>query len=293
MNADINADVQAVIARVDAWRGAASLTAAPQPGGKTNANYLITADGERFVLRLSGQNTADLGIDRHRERAALLAASSIGVAPEVTAYLLPEGHLITRFIAGAEWSPEEFRQPAVVARVAETLRRVHALPAIEGAFDGGFDPYRDIAERPALARSRGLALPPSLDSFRAKAARIQAECAAALDGDLSLCHNDPWHNNFLDDGTVRLLDWEFAGMGDPFFDLASVAGASSPAESAFLLECYFGAVTQEHLRTLEDVLFVVILWNATWALIQIGALESAIDYAGMAQGMFDFLAARI
>ncbi len=39
--------------------------------------------------------------------------------------------------------------------------------------------------------------------------------------DACLCHNDLLNANFLDDGTLRILDWEYAGMGDAFFDLAN------------------------------------------------------------------------
>ena len=129
--------------------------------------------------------------------------------------------------------------------------------------------------------------------FGSGRAKFRGAREAALAGKLSLCHNDPWHNNFLDDGTVRLLDWEFAGMGDPFFDLASVAGASLPEENAFLLECYFGAATPEDLQTLDEMLFVVVFWNATWALIQIGMADMEHDYGAMACGMFDFLEERL
>ena len=38
------------------------------------------------------------------------------------------------------------------------------------------------------------------------------------------CHNDLLNLNFIDDGTrIRILDWEYAGMGDIFFDLGNVA----------------------------------------------------------------------
>ena len=38
------------------------------------------------------------------------------------------------------------------------------------------------------------------------------------------CHNDLLNANFIDDGRrVRIVDWEYAGMGDVFFDLANFA----------------------------------------------------------------------
>ena len=36
------------------------------------------------------------------------------------------------------------------------------------------------------------------------------------------CHNDLLNANFIDDGArIRIVDWEYAGMGDPFFDLGN------------------------------------------------------------------------
>ncbi len=278
-----------IIAQIPAWQNVQSLTFAEQPGGKTNRNFLVTADGERFVLRLSGENTEFLGIHRATERAATLAAASIGIAPEVIAFLLPKGHMVTRFIEGVEWSSDDIKRPEIVPRVADALRRVHTLPPIEGVFQ----PYRDIENRGQIAEARGIPEPKGLPQFLQKAAAIEAERTAALGGKLSLCHNDPWHNNYLDDGTVRLLDWEFAGMGDPYFDLSSVAAVYSDEQKAAFLTAYFGEATPEALQMLEQMIFVVVLWNATWALIQIGTEDMSHDYAEMAQGMFDFLAARM
>jgi thiamine kinase-like enzyme len=283
-------DPNEVIARIGAWASARSVTVEEQKGGKTNVNYRVTVDGEQFVLRISGPNTAPLGIDRARERDATLAAARIGVAPEVVAFLFPEGHLVTRFIAGREWSPDDLKRPDVIPRAADVLRRVHALPPIAGRFD----PYRDTAERLALIREHGIALPASLPQMLERAEAIRNAREAALDGALALCHNDPWHNNFLDDGTrVRLLDWEFAGMGDPFFDLASVTAVYSPEQKADFLRHYQGGATAASLEALEQMVFVVILWNATWALVQIALEQTADDYATMARGMFNFLEARL
>ncbi len=295
----MDARVEKVVAQIPLLHSAASVTIAPQKGGLTNVNYLVTANGVQFVLRLGGANAAALGIDRARERAALLAAAAIGVAPEVVAYLLPEGHLLTRFIAGREWTKAEFRQPDVIRRVGATMRRVHALPAlqtetaIETVSGGHFDPYQDIETRLATARTRSTPLPEPLEAFLARLRVIRAARSAALSGRLALCHNDPWPNNFLDDGAVRLLDWEFAGMGDPFFDLASIASPFTDAEKSLLLESYCGAPTPEDWNALEQMWFVVMFWNATWALTQIGATAIEHDYAGMAGQMFDGMAARL
>ncbi|MBN1875124.1 MAG: phosphotransferase family protein [Anaerolineae bacterium] len=276
--------INAIIAQIPIWQDAQVISIELQQGGLTNTNYFVTVDGERFVLRVGDDNAIFLGIDRHTEHAALLAASSIGIIPEVIAFMLPEGHLVTRFIEGREWSIEEFKQPDVIWRVATAMRRVHELPSIPGTFS----PYRDVERRLALSKTREVPLPEQLqlNRFLDKMYEIETSRAATMPGDWVLCHNDPFPNNFLDDGRVRLLDWEFAGMGDRFYDLASVCHFFSPEQKAYFLECYFGKATSEAITTLEQMWFVVAFWNATWALLQIGTPHIEHDYAAMAHHIF-------
>ena len=274
----MDAQIQQILSRVPACRQARDIVVEPQAGGYTNANRLLVIDGERYVLRIGGENAGPLGIDRRRERDALLAASGIGVAPEVLAFLLPEGHLITRHIEGRAPTRQEFQQPDVIRRVARTMRRVHALPPIEG----GFSPYRDVERRLEKARERGLSLPVPVEPLLERLYQIEECRKKVLNGRRVLCHNDPFDNNFLDDGqTMRLLDWEFAGMGDPFYDLASVAHFFPADKKAFLLECYLGQAAPADIEAMDQMWFVVSFWNVTWALLQQGGEDTGFDYAGM------------
>lgn len=91
--------VDSVIARIPGWADAEDLTVEPL-AGLTNTNYGVKVGGERFALRVGGDNTALLGINREWERQALLAAAQAGIGPEVVSFFLPEGHLVTRYIEG-------------------------------------------------------------------------------------------------------------------------------------------------------------------------------------------------
>ena len=99
---EIDHELSSIIARIPGWSGAQSLQV-ERISGLTNANYLVTVDGERYVLRVSGKNSARLGINRQHEVAALKAAASMGIGPQVVSFLLPEGHLVTRWIDGRHW----------------------------------------------------------------------------------------------------------------------------------------------------------------------------------------------
>jgi thiamine kinase-like enzyme len=123
-----------------------------------------------------------------------------------------------------------------------------------------------------------------------KTRQIERERA---DAPLVLCHNDPFPTNFLDDGRVRLLDWEFAGMGDPFYDLASACHGCTLEQKALLLECYFGQATASALETLEQMWFIVAFWNVTWALLQIGNPHADFDYARMIENVFGQMTQRL
>jgi thiamine kinase-like enzyme len=278
--------VEAIAAQIPAWKGASQILVERQPGGLTNANHLLTVDGERFVLRVGGENTIQLGIDRKREKDAILTASAAGIAPEVVLFALPEGHMVTRYLEGHEWTNAEFGTPAVISRVAETMKQVHALPAIAGTFS----PYRDIEQRLAAAEERGTRLPTGVDLCLEEMYKIERQRAPAP---LALCHNDPFANNFLDDGRVRLLDWEFAGMGDPFYDLASVCHFFGSEQKMLLLESYFGQASAKDLAILDQMWFIVAFWNGAWALLQIGNPHADFDYARMVEHVFGRMARRL
>ena len=112
------------------------LTLTALSGGITNRNFRVDASrtSERWVLRLAGNDTHLLGISREVEHAATVAAAGVGVGPEVTAFIRPEGYLVTRFIEGSPVSDAAARRPRTLRRVADSLRRIHDGPAIPGLF---------------------------------------------------------------------------------------------------------------------------------------------------------------
>src|SRR5919107_2340874 len=126
---------------VAALRGARELaghelTLTTLSGGITNRNFLVAVPGrtDRYVVRIAGNDTHLLGISREVEHAATVAAAGVGVGPEVTAFIRPEGYLVTRFIEGSAVSDDAVHQPASLSRVAESLRRIHDGQAIPGLF---------------------------------------------------------------------------------------------------------------------------------------------------------------
>jgi len=218
------------------------LTFTALSGGITNRNFLVTgaADGSKYVMRLAGNDTHLLGISREVEHAATVAAAGVGVGPEVVAFVRPEGYLVTRFIEGRPIPEAEMRTPERLRAVGDTLRRIHDGPAIPGLFV----PLRIVEAYRALAISRGVTIPPEYELAAAIARRIELAFLTAP-VELRPCHNDLLNANFIDDGSrVRIVDWEYAGMGDPFFDLGnfSINHELDGDADAELLRAYAGDV---------------------------------------------------
>jgi thiamine kinase-like enzyme len=267
----------------------ADLTLTALSGGITNRNFLVSVAGrtDRYVIRLAGNDTHLLGISREVEHAATVAAAGVGVGPEVTAFIRPEGWLVTRFIEGAPVSDAAVHQAATQRRVADSLRRIHDGPPIPGLFT----PFRIVEAYRALADARGVRIPPEYEVARSFTRRIEL---AFLSNPIELrpCHNDLLNANFIDDGNrIRIVDWEYAGMGDPFFDLGnfSVNHGLGPEEDAVVLAAYEGEVRVGRLARLTLMRTVSDFREAMWGVLQQGISTLDVDFVAYAGEHFERL----
>lgn len=273
-------DVEATVARV--WSGRKA-TCEVLDGGITNHNVKVTLDdGQAFVLRVAGPGAELLGVDRRVEREASLAAAAVGVGPEVVAFVEPEGYLVTRFIEGAHVPVEEMRRPDTIRRVARALRAVHAGPPLSGRFDS----FRIVEDYRSTAFAHGAEVPSAYVWARQIARRIERARGAAPERP---CHNDLLNANFIDDGArVWIVDWEYAGMGDVFFDLAnfSINNELDADGRLTLLEAYVGAVRPQDARSLELMRFMSDFREAMWGVVQSALSELDFDFRGYAEEHF-------
>jgi thiamine kinase-like enzyme len=275
--------VDEAISRVPQWANAGDLKVSPLGGGITNSNFRVDTGGESFALRIAGADTDLLGINREYEYAANLAAGKLGIAPEVIYVIHPEGYLVTRFITARPFPPEEITQPDNIRRVMEIVRKIHSMPEIPGAFSV----FRTVENYAETARRYHVEFPENFDWLIGR--MNEAEAALMTDPEpLRPCHNDLLNANFLIDDRIYVLDWEYAGMGDIFFDLANFSDHHelSDEQDHWLLECYFGKVTDKQIAHLKIMKVMSDLREAMWALVQIGISELDFDYRGYANRFF-------
>ncbi len=99
-------------------------------------------------------------------------------------------------------------------------------------------------------------------------AQIKLENLSDDDTELVPSHNDLVLENILigDTGRIWIIDWEFASMASPWWDLATLCNASelSRDESASLLAIYQGEVSKTALRLLADYRYVLQVLSICW-----------------------------
>jgi thiamine kinase-like enzyme len=271
-------DAEALAARV--WPGR-ELRIEPLGGGITNHNFKVDVDGEAFVLRIAGADTELLGIDRSAEHAAAQVAADLGVGPEVVDFV--DGSLVTRFVEGRPMPIDEIRRPDVLRETADLLRRVHGGPE----FPATFDSFRVVEVHRDRAEEHGVPIPDAYDAAKARADEIERTLGPQP---RTPCHNDLLNANFIrgPDG-IRVVDWEYAGMGDRFFDLAnfSVNNELSEADSDVLLEAYFGELRDEDRAQLRAMRFMSDFREAMWGVLQQGISRLDFDYVEYADRHFE------
>jgi thiamine kinase-like enzyme len=274
-------ELAAIITRLEPELGPLEGKPRPLEGGITNRNYRLRMGGEDLVLRLCDRGAEVLGIDRTTEEIASRRAAAEGIAPPVVAFLADVPALVTRWLPGGDVPLEDMRTPVVMAQVAAMLRRLHGTPALPSAFAI----FRLVEQQRELADG----LPDSYDRLLALAHRIESTLTGPEHAPVS-CHNDLLTANFVrDGGRVCIVDWEYAGMNDRYFDLGnlSVNNHFDDEHNRALLELYFDEpVTEARFATLQLCRIVSDFREAMWGAVQLRRSSLDFDYAAYANEHF-------
>lgn len=212
-------------------------------GGPASQSYLVRHRDARYVLRIDTPIARKLGLDRASEAGVLAAVAEAGLGPEPVFVDAGNGILVTRYLEGHAWTEHELQEGDALRRLAELLKQVHGLPAIGRPIEL---PYK----LSAYARAIGS---PKADELAIEALDILAGLG---DGDARqcLCHNDVTCANVIDGDRLALIDWEYAALGDPFFDLATVVQhhGLDDSQATKLLRIYLGQAVDEDIHRLRQ-----------------------------------------
>ncbi len=247
---------QEVLTKIEAFADARVI--GELSGGPASNSYLVERGTERFVLRLDSDVAALLGLDRMAETEILEYISQQGLGPRPE-FVAPEwGILVTRYIEGRVWSAADLQDGGQIRRLAKLLRRLHALQSVG-------QPFNLHARVAVYARIIGSAEGRELaEDTQRQISELESRPTTHC-----LCHNDLISANIVEGRTLVFIDWEYAAIGNPMFDLATIAEHHhfDQDKADAMLSAYFGSLREEDVRRLRcfQSLYrrLLVLWLAS------------------------------
>ena len=254
----------------------ASWNAEPLGGGMTNRNYRVDvlledSSTKTFVVQeqLPGELAKRVGIKRENQFQALKQVAGLGLAPEVVFHDPVAGTVVVEYVHGKLIREVDDRRTAIT-HVARLLSAFHG--ATRGATLEGFvsDPYHgtlwlyDQVQRSAP----GLAA-----EFRWAIEVVERIRRSRGSYERSLCHADVSDGNvIITPQRAVLIDWEYVGAGDPYYDLADFAEKAqlSESEEHALVAEYDGGVESGSMALVRVYRFVSMLREGLWS-VQAGS----------------------
>lgn len=268
--------LESVLAEVKIWWGK-GIRYSPIYGGFSNSNWRVRIEGEpnAFFVKMPGQGT-EMFIDRSAASEASRRAHSLGIGPRPYDYLSARGIEITDFLEGCRTcTTRDFHSPEVRARTIDLYRTFNnsgQLSLTKTIFDM-------IDEHIAQLRQLGGDFPADFDRL-CQQYRQARQALEASGLDVVPCYNDPTPANFLmaQDGTITIVDFEYASNNDRCYDLAIWCGEMFFSDAVLddVIEAYFGRVeTKMQARMFVYRMLADLKWS-TWAMIQ--KEMSSIDF---------------
>ena len=273
----MNTAVEDAIRRFPGWADA-ELSIGVLDGGMTNRNFLVGVDGQQFVVRIPGERTELLGIDRLHEAEVARRAGELGIGPEVLGELPGVGTQVIRYVAGRHLSGDAF-----TSRLGEVITAMRTLHE-SGAVGADFMIHRVVERHAQDASNEGGTVPAAYDRLHLQSHRIET-ALARHPTQMVACHNDLLPGNLLfEEDRVWLIDYEYAGNNDRYFDLAnlSVNAELDRSGERNLLIGYFGRVTDAAWARFQLMKVMSEFREGMWAVVQQAISSLDVDLVAYA-----------
>jgi thiamine kinase len=187
-------------------------------GGLTNTNYQLSLDSGEYIIRMGAENTQALGIDREVEKSIHQFVSSLQFTSPLRYCDDDNRYWIRDYIEGESLNcaaeDDSGISDSSLVYMVEQLKVLHQTP-LELPL-----PKVNISDK-AEAYWSILATKQADDEMLKMKALMQVAMSEPPQGEFCLCHLDPVPANWLYTAEgLKLLDWEYAGLGHPLWDLA-------------------------------------------------------------------------
>jgi thiamine kinase-like enzyme len=267
-------------------------------GGLAHVTYAVTAEpGDRYVVKFLTQEMDDFGLMIPIDVliANTAAAGESGVGARVVQALPQIPSVVLEYIDGRTLDTPDLARPGYIPRIGRAVARLHRdAPPMRNTMVI----WKFLEDYLGLVRQHGLSCPDGILDQLPVVRRIQAALEVnALD--LVPSNNDLLAKNVMDDGRIRIIDYDFSGMNDPMFDVGDLAmeGDYDPDQVAAACEAYFGA--HDPVQFARARLFGIAA-QYTWSLLFVGmgallpqAPAEGFDYWQEASSRWDWTRAKL
>lgn len=197
-------------------------------GGLTNLCYQLSLDSGEYIIRIGAENTQALGIDREIEKSIHQLVSSLQFTSALRYCDDDNRYWIRDYIEGEALYDSSLGNAGSVISdsslvyMVEQLKALHQIP-VELVLSKGLTlPKVNISDK-AEAYWNILEAKHIDDEMLKMKALMQVAMSEPPAGEFCLCHLDPVPANWLYTAEgLKLLDWEYAGLGHPLWDLAAL-----------------------------------------------------------------------
>ncbi len=271
--------IEEVIARIDAWKDR-QISIHHLSGGLTNTNFRVEVDGVSFFVRVPGESTQLLAIDRDNEYHNVKAAEQAGVGPKVLYHVAEYNVMVLEFLNGITMSKDSLNAPGMPKRMADSIKRLHAGER----FLLDFNMFRLTEYYLGVCKERNIQIP---DGYLERMDTVaQIEKAMSIKPLATVpCNNDLLAENYIDDGKqLWLIDYEYSGNNDPTFELGNTCQEMqfNDEQIAEVCAAYFGSVSADKIARMKLNMIMSDVGWGLWAAIQADISSIEFDFWGWA-----------
>lgn len=244
--------------------------------GFTNTSFVFEYNKSKYIMRVPGNGTEKI-INRQEEANVYKELSGKNICEDIVYIDGKSGYKIAKFYEDSK-SADSFNNNDVKA----CMKRLKEFHEMKLKVEHEFNLFEKINFYEKMWNNN----PPRRENYYQIKENIfeLKEFIDKQEINKSLCHIDSLADNFLilNNGDVRLIDWEYAGMQDPHLDIAMFAIYAMYDRKQFdnLIDIYFEGKCENNIR-LKIYAYIAIcglLWN-NWAEYKINLGEELEEYA--------------
>ena len=271
--------IEEVVAKLDDWKGK-DISIQHLSGGLTNTNYKVTVDGTPFFIRVPGEGTELLAIDRKNEHHSARVAAKVGIGPKVLHHLPEYDVMVLEFLNGKTMSKDSLNESGMPTRMAQSIKRLHSGERL--LLD--FNMFRLTEYYLSLCKERNIKIP---DGYLERMNLVnEIESAMAVKPLATVpCNNDLLAENYIDDGDqLWLIDYEYSGNNDPTFELGNTCQEMqfNDQQIAEVCAAYFGEASADKIARMKLNMIMSDVGWGLWAAIQANISTIEFDFWGWA-----------